>query len=94
MTKNTELLSFRKKIDKIDDEIMQLLQERFGIINQVGEFKKINNINAFLEDRVEEVVERNINTALKYNIPKDLIEKMYRDIIRTSIEIEEKIIND
>lgn len=94
MTKNTELLSFRNEIDKIDDDIMQLLCKRFSIINQVGLYKKNNCIDAFLKDRVEEVVTRNVIAASKYNIPQDLVENIYRQIIDASIEIEEEIIKN
>ena len=36
----SELLEFRSKIDAIDDKIMGLLQERIGIVGQVGAFKR------------------------------------------------------
>jgi chorismate mutase len=36
----TELLSFRKQIDEIDDTIISLLKERINIVSRVGEYKK------------------------------------------------------
>ena len=35
---------FRKEIDEIDSEIARLLEERFEICSEIGEFKSKNNI--------------------------------------------------
>ena len=49
------LAPFRKEIDKIDDQILKLLGQRFGVVRKVAKVKLKHNIPASLGDRVTQV---------------------------------------
>ncbi len=48
--------NLRNKIDDIDLEIINLLEERFNTTSQVGFFKKENNINVENKTREEDII--------------------------------------
>ena len=60
-----DLKILREKIDIIDDKIINLLVERFKIIEDVSELKKNNNIEVIQESRISEIIEKAKNKALK-----------------------------
>ena len=48
----------RDRINVVDDQIVDLLVERYRIIREVGAFKEKHNIPTVVEDRVKEVINR------------------------------------
>lgn len=65
----------REKIDNIDQELMELLNERFKITKQIGLYKQINNLNVFDKTREEEI----LNKTSKYLYDED-IKQIYKTI--------------
>ncbi len=59
MSKTSDLMKpFRERINALDDQIVDLLVERYKIIREVGAFKEANNIPTVVEERVKEVINR------------------------------------
>lgn len=52
-----ELGRFRKEIDKIDREIVKLLEKRFILVSDLGIYKKKQNLPVYDEAREKEVLE-------------------------------------
>ena len=88
------LAPFRKRIDALDDRIVDLLVERFGIIHEVGLFKAERGIPAVLPDRVTQVRERCAERAAAKGISGDVVRKVYELLIASACEIEKKIISE
>ena len=88
------LKPYRKRIDDLDDKIVDLLCEREGIIREVAELKGREGIPAYLNDRIDEVRERNATRAaakgMKGTDPQ-LIRKLYHAIIEYSCQLEEDL---
>lgn len=82
---------FRQRIDALDDQIIDLLIARTGIIREVGHFKFENDIPAVLPDRVIEVRERAAARAAAKGLDADLVRQLYTTIIGYSCDLEEKI---
>ena len=82
---------FRRRIDALDDQIIDLLIERTGIIREVGHFKFENDIPAVLPDRVSEVRERAAERAAAKGLDADLVRQLYTIIIGYSCDLEEEI---
>ena len=89
--KRQKLKPFREKIDEIDDKIVKLLGERFGVVRKVARIKAENDIPAFLPDGVRVVRERNVLTGKKYGIDADFIRMLYTMIIYQSCATEDLI---
>jgi len=86
------LNKYRVQIDNLDDNIIQLISKRFEIIKQVAKIKKQYNIPAHLQDRVEQVINRNIENAINSGINNELIKSFYIDLIDQSIKLEEELL--
>lgn len=82
---------FRQRIDALDDQIIDLLIARTGIIREVGHFKFENDIPAVLPDRVIEVRERAAARAAAKGLDADLVRQIYTTIIGYSCDLEEEI---
>lgn len=85
------LKPYRKRIDQLDDRIVDLLVERIGIIREVGQFKFDNDIPAVLQDRVDEVRERAAARAESKGIDPDLVRALYQILIDYSCNLEDEI---
>jgi chorismate mutase-like protein len=83
------LTPYRAKIDALDNQIVALLGERFGVISEVAKLKAEHGIAPILPYRVEEVVRNARARAEKAGVDPDLVEKIYRIIIDTACKQEE-----
>ncbi len=78
----TDIKECRRKIDKIDQEISQLLSERRNVLEEVARYKKHKNIPIFDEDREQEIFNKiNVNDGM-----------VFRAILDSSREFQEGII--
>ncbi len=84
------LAPYRARIDTLDNQIVALLGERFGVINEVAKLKAEHGIAPILPYRVEEVVRNARARAEKAGVDPDLVEKIYRIIIDTACRQEEE----
>src|SRR5438552_11737474 len=81
--------SYRKEIDKIDDEIIRLLNERARHVIEIGKLKKAQDSHANLHTpaREAEVLDR----ICKNNpgpFPSDALRAVYREIMSGSLALE------
>ena len=91
-TGNEILEPYRKKIDALDRDIIELLRKRYDIIREVGDLKARENLPAVIQDRVDEVRENAARMAKEKNVDPVLVRKLYAQLIAHSCELEEEII--
>lgn len=85
------LKPYRARIDALDDQIVDLLVARLGIINEVGVLKAREGIPATLPDRVIAVRERAAARAASKGVDPELVRQLYTILIDYSCALEEKI---
>jgi chorismate mutase len=85
------LKPYRKRIDDLDDRIIDLLIERTGVIREVGHLKFREGIPAVLQDRVDEVRERATARAQAGGLDADMIRRFYAELIQFSCDLEDSI---
>jgi len=54
---------YRKQIDEIDVQIIDLLAKRFEVVKKVGEYKKERNIPPLQPERWQQVLQTRKNLA-------------------------------
>lgn len=86
------LKPYRRRIDAIDDQIVDLLARRLGIIDEVAELKAARDIPAVLEDRVNEVLDRTAARAAEKGVDPELVRRLYAVLIAWCCEREEAFI--
>jgi chorismate mutase len=74
---NKKILSYRKKIDKIDDRINLLLDERLKNVKKIMQLKKRISIKKIDVSREKEIISRLFK---KYPANKKLIINVYKKI--------------
>ena len=98
--KNLDLGKIREKIDKLDRQLVELLEERLEIVQEVAQFKKQTGKRIFDEEREKEVVQKNLKRVKNKEL-NHYIELILKDIMDSSKEyqkfkigISTKYVND
>lgn len=81
------LARLRKKIDAIDEKIVQLLNERADLSKEIGEDKLKNKKTIYAPEREHEILSR-LKQLNKGPMPEDALETIYREIMSTSLSLE------
>src|SRR5882724_5490759 len=74
------LEKLRQQINHLDDEMMQILSQRMKIADQIGQYKRKNNITILQTGRWNEIIERATKKAEQIGLSKEFITK-YLDAI-------------
>ncbi|MGC9017091.1 MAG: prephenate dehydratase [Caldimicrobium sp.] len=84
-----ELLRLRKQIDKIDEEIVNLLKERLKLATEIGKIKENKKIQAFDLGREKQIIKRilELNQGV---FPEETLKLIYSEIIRACRSSQEK----
>lgn len=80
---------FRERINNLDDQIVDLLVERYKIIREVGAFKEANNIPTVVEERVKEVINRVGDRAGEDF--EDIVCEVYALMIAIAHDVEDEV---
>jgi chorismate mutase len=83
--------NMRRKIDKLDEEILQKIEQRMDIAQQIGIFKKAHNITILQSNRWSELLEGRINEGLSKGLSEEFIHKIYMAIHDESIQRQKDI---
>jgi len=89
----TALEKLREQINHIDDELIQLLGQRMKIADQIGEYKKANNITILQTNRWNSILEKAFAKGEKLHLSKEFITKYYDAVHMESINHQNKIMN-
>lgn len=87
-----KLSELRKRIDKIDEQIFNKLGERMQIVEQIGEYKRENNVTILQVARWEEINDKWLQNA-PLLLEKSFIIKMLELIHSESIRKQNQIMN-
>ena len=79
----------RKKIDSLDDQILDLLIDRFSVSKEIGEIKSIENLKVGDPNREREIIER-LAEKLEGNLDRDDIAAIFGTIYHISKKIQKK----
>lgn len=82
----------RKEIDKIDDDLLQLLNKRMHWVQKVGEIKNKSKEIIYRPEREKQIIER-LNNQSDGLLSRDAIEAIFLEIFATArnIELPERI---
>ena len=88
---NKKILELRKKLDKIDEEMLKLLEKRMNIIKSVGKIKSKLNIPIEDIERENDIIKRLFEHSGK-NVTEGQLIKIFKSVFQSS-KIEQKKIN-
>jgi len=87
------LEALRQKINHLDDELMQILGQRMKIAEQIGQYKKDNNITILQTGRWNEIIERASVKGEKIGLSKEFITKYLDAVHMESINHQKKVLD-
>ncbi len=90
---NKTLLDYRKEIDDLDVQLIELLGKRMNIIREVAVYKKSQHLPAVIQSRVDEVRDNAIRLGKEQNLQEDYIYDLWTKIITESCNTEERYLS-
>lgn len=84
----------RQQIDVFDDHLIDLLEKRMKIAEQIGKFKKENNITVLQSRRWDEIIRKSIEKGEAKGLSAEVIDAVFKAIHQESINHQIKVIND
>ncbi len=87
------LEELRKQIDKLDNKLFDILEQRMEIAEQIGQYKKDHNITILQPGRWNEILEKAIHKGSSKNLSHEFITKIFKAIHQESINKQTEIMN-
>jgi chorismate mutase-like protein len=86
------LAPFRREIDALDEQIIDLLAERFRVVQKVAALKAEAGIAVRLPGRIEEVCARAAELGSRKGLDGAFLRRLYRQIIEETCALEDQLI--
>lgn len=84
---------FRRRLDRIDDEIARLLGERFEICREVAAYKSGHEIPMMQPGRVEEVRARYLARGAEADLPAEFTADLFDLLIAATCRAEDELMD-
>jgi chorismate mutase len=88
------LEELRTRIDKFDDEILNIFEKRMQVADSIGKFKKDNNITILQSTRWDEILKKRTLMGLSKGLSEDFVMTIFTAIHQESINHQTKIMNE
>jgi chorismate mutase len=85
-----DLKQLRKRVDEVDDQILNALSERVKVCKSIGEAKKAQGIPIKDSDREKEVYRNARQKAGNLALDPTQVEAVYREIVNMCSSVQEK----
>ncbi len=89
----TKLEELRTEIDKLDAELVDILSQRMKIVEEIGEYKRDNNITILQIKRWSEIITNRLAHGIKLGLSKDFLLKILQIVHKESIQKQTEIMN-
>jgi chorismate mutase len=88
------LAELRDNIDKLDDKLINLIEERMKEVDKIGRYKKENNITILQNKRWDDMLRSRLILGNRKGLSDDFINKIFRAIHQESINKQTQIMNE
>ena len=82
----------REKIDGIDKVLINALVERFSLVPEIAEYKKINELPISDEDREATIMKHIKDVAKKNGLNESFVEEIFLSIFNESKRLQQEFI--
>jgi chorismate mutase len=88
------LAELRDQIDKLDDRIINMLEERMLVSEKIGAYKKVNNITILQTKRWDDMLKSRLRLGTRKGLSEEFISKLFRAIHQESINHQTRVMNE
>jgi len=92
-TPRTKLDKLREQIDKLDNQLLDLLKERMTVSEAIGHYKFENNITILQTRRYDEILTKRRAKAQEKGLNPDFVIDVFESIHEESIHIQNELMN-
>ncbi|MEX0883929.1 MAG: chorismate mutase, partial [Cyclobacteriaceae bacterium] len=85
-----KLKDLRNAVDHLDDQLLDLLSERFSLIDQIGTHKREHNLTVFQADRWKQVMDSRTQKGVAKNLSEKFMKELLYCIHEESVKRQEK----
>ncbi|QKG80967.1 3-deoxy-7-phosphoheptulonate synthase [Tenuifilum thalassicum] len=82
----------RNRIDSIDQQIIELLAARMKLVEQIGEYKRTNNVSIFQLRRWENILKSRIECGKRLGLDEEYIKNLLQLVHKESIKKQAEIL--
>ncbi len=90
MKPDEKLQDLRRAVDHLDDQLLDILQERFAVIDQIGAHKREHHLTVFQSDRWKDVMESRTVKGVAKNLSEKFMKELLYCIHEESVKRQEK----
>jgi chorismate mutase len=88
----TGLEPFRRRLDRVDEQIARLFGERFEICREVALYKRAHGVPMMQPERVVEVRARYLLRGAELDLPDDFTAALFELLIGATCKMEDELI--
>lgn len=85
-----ELEKLRNKIDLMDEKMLHLISQRMEHVKEIGQIKKVNDLELLQQNRWEQVLTKNIHLANQLNLDDQFVKDYLQIIHSESLKIQSR----
>ena len=89
-----QLEGLRSDIDRLDSELLNVLDNRMKVVSKIGQCKKENNVTILQSGRWDKVIEQSTSAAQSLGLSEEFTMKIFSAIHQESINKQTRIMND
>ena len=89
----SELDRLRQRLDNLDRELLEVLASRMSVVEQLGEYKRDNNVAVLQLDRWKQVHTSRADWGKSLNLYPETIEELFKLIHMESIRKQTEVMN-
>lgn len=90
---NMRLLELRRIIDEVDEELLNILKKRVQVIEEIGRYKKDQNMTIFQLERWQEILRTRGQWADRLGLSRQHIDRVCQLLHEESIRIQNALMN-
>ena len=95
--KNNEFISvlesLRDKIDSIDQQMLELLSQRMGVVEEIGKYKSKNEVTILQLRRWEKIINTRLKQGKKLGLSEEFVKKLLQLVHKESIQKQTEVMN-
>jgi len=82
---------YRKELDLIDGNIIDILSDRMGVAENIGRLKNQENVAILQSGRWADILDAMVATGVGKGLSKEFVEEVFRAIHVESINIQHRV---
>jgi len=88
-----KLEELRESINKTDEELLQVLMNRMQVVEEIGAYKKENNVTILQTNRWENLLNERLSNAAMMGLSEEFVRALYLLIHEESIRKQNEVMN-